>query len=568
EALEGFFNEQAFLDLFGGTTPKPDEIATQESWRAYLDWLIGKLDHEARKQVTKNTRARAAEALHVGFAQAVTDTVTRDTTLGRKAFAKLNLLLLGETLRRTRRQPSQPESGDAEAYTQALTDTQAHLAALDGVLDDLATDQRETLGEILLRFDDLDGQLRAQTSTLLARFDALDAGVRKEGVKTRDAVQEDGAQTRAAVREDGEKTRTLLRDALAAIPSAPAAKAVPDVVDVFLGRDVAVGTLRALLTEHRVVNLTGMGGIGKTEVARALGQALQHDGEVWYTDLNTTTDRTELEAKVIGDWDLRAAPTTERLAAQLDTDRLYILDDVEQALDDPKEGEGTTTAAWLHTLTQHAKKARFLITSRRVLDVGHVWELGELDAAQATELFDTLAEQAQPGVLRQANYATLRDSLLPHLEGIPLALTLMAAQLDACTMAHLVDDWKADSLAVAEVPGTSRSPKDRSLLSSLALSHDSLPENGPARTLFALFADLPAGATKQTLRALGGRSFQQAAKLLLRRALLRVADGRYTMRVPIREYAAARSTMLQRQNDRALNLARESAAEYWYRLTE
>ncbi|MEM6785450.1 MAG: hypothetical protein AAF624_17145, partial [Bacteroidota bacterium] len=449
ENVEGFFNEQVFLDLFGGTPPKPDEIATLESWRVYLDWLIGKLDLGTQQDITRNTRARAAEALHAGFAQAVTDTVTHDTKLGRKAFAKLNLLLLGETLRRTKRQPNQPESGDAEAYTQALTDTQAHLAALDGVLDDLATDQRETLGEVLLRFDDLDDHLRAQTATLLARFDALDAVVREEGDTTRDAVQDDGAQTRAAVREDGKQTRDLLRDALAAIPSAPAAKAVPDVVDVFLGRQAAVDTLRTLLAEHRVVNLTGMGGIGKTEVARALGQAMQHDGEVWYTDLNTATDRTELESKVVGDWNLTAAPTTERLAAQLDTDRLYVLDDVEQALDDPKEGEGTTTATWLHTLTQHAKAARFLLTSRRVLDVGHAWELSELDTTQATDLFDTLAEEAQPGVTAKSDYPTLRDSLLPDLEGIPLALTLVAAQLDACSMADLVQDWQAERLAVA-----------------------------------------------------------------------------------------------------------------------
>ncbi|MGO9151919.1 adenylate/guanylate cyclase domain-containing protein, partial [Mycobacterium sp.] len=71
-----------------------------------------------------------------------------------------------------------------------------------------------------------------------------------------------------------------------------AAASLPVQLTSFVGRDAQLTQLRELLAEHRLVTLTGAGGVGKTRLAIQLAAAM--DGEfsdgVWYMDLAPFTD--------------------------------------------------------------------------------------------------------------------------------------------------------------------------------------------------------------------------------------------------------------------------------------
>jgi len=77
---------------------------------------------------------------------------------------------------------------------------------------------------------------------------------------------------------------------------------------------------------------------------------------------------------------------------------------------------------------------------------------------------------------------------------------------------------------------------------SLTLSYETLKDLPEARALFALFADLPAGATEELLEAVLGEGWLEAVAALRRRSLLQDDRGRYTMLVPVREFAARTRT--------------------------
>src|SRR4051812_37149668 len=56
-----------------------------------------------------------------------------------------------------------------------------------------------------------------------------------------------------------------------------------------IGRDSEVTTIRQLLAVHRLVTITGVGGLGKTRVAIAVGneEVPHRPGGVWFADLTT-----------------------------------------------------------------------------------------------------------------------------------------------------------------------------------------------------------------------------------------------------------------------------------------
>ena len=71
-----------------------------------------------------------------------------------------------------------------------------------------------------------------------------------------------------------------------------AATNLPVQLTSFVGRDAQLTQLRELLTQNRVVTLTGAGGVGKTRLAIQIAGQLAGDfGDgVWYVDLAPITD--------------------------------------------------------------------------------------------------------------------------------------------------------------------------------------------------------------------------------------------------------------------------------------
>src|ERR1700722_11441867 len=74
-------------------------------------------------------------------------------------------------------------------------------------------------------------------------------------------------------------------------PKRPASN-LPTRLTSFVGRETEVAQIDALAREHRLVTLTGPGGIGKTRTALQVGAGLSDTtrGGVWLAELSALTD--------------------------------------------------------------------------------------------------------------------------------------------------------------------------------------------------------------------------------------------------------------------------------------
>ncbi|WP_246342859.1 ATP-binding protein [Actinomadura verrucosospora] len=209
----------------------------------------------------------------------------------------------------------------------------------------------------------------------------------------------------------------------------------------FVGRETELDQVGRLIDGHRLVTLTGPGGVGKTRLAvRTAARARDaFDGGVYFVALSGLTEPSLLAQAVcdaLGLAEQGGEPAASRLADHLADRRvLLVLDTCEHLLDE--------CAALAEALLQSAPGLRVLVTSRQPLDVlGEqtiaVAPLGRPDPGRAgapgeecdsVKLFTERAAAAVQGwTLHHGNReAVVR--LCDRLDGIPLAIELAAVQL-------------------------------------------------------------------------------------------------------------------------------------------
>jgi tetratricopeptide (TPR) repeat protein/DNA-binding winged helix-turn-helix (wHTH) protein len=201
------------------------------------------------------------------------------------------------------------------------------------------------------------------------------------------------------------------------VPDAPGPRVEPDEP---LGREREIALVREACATHRVVTVTGVGGIGKTAVVRAA-----RVGAAWVTLRGAGSADGVLRrvgsALGIG---LGADPV-RRIGVALDArgPGLTVLDEVESVADDVRE----LLAAWLERAPVH----RFLLTSRVPLRMyGEVVvPLGPLDRDAARRLWRA---RARPGREDEERW-------VDRLGGHPLAIELAAARPDPSPVAAAED---------------------------------------------------------------------------------------------------------------------------------
>ncbi|MEV4430123.1 NB-ARC domain-containing protein [Streptomyces sp. NPDC049602] len=199
---------------------------------------------------------------------------------------------------------------------------------------------------------------------------------------------------------------------------------LPDENPGFVGRRTELERVSAALAEHRLVTVTGVGGVGKTRLAlRAAHRAAAGcpDG-AWWTDLAQLDGERLLVALVADSVDLAdhtPGTATTGLCRRLADDRLLLVLDSCEHLAEP-------CARLVTELLAAAPGLTVLATSRRPLGVAgeRVVGLDPLPPAgrDALELLRRAAGEDFPA-------AGPAGEICVRLEGIPLALELAAAQI-------------------------------------------------------------------------------------------------------------------------------------------
>jgi predicted ATPase/DNA-binding winged helix-turn-helix (wHTH) protein len=214
---------------------------------------------------------------------------------------------------------------------------------------------------------------------------------------------------------------------------------LPPVLPGLVGREAEAAQLGALLQAHRLVTLTGLGGVGKTRLALAVAAAAPPPQGVWLVRLDALADAEPLVSSVAQALALGAGAgaSPAALARGLAPLQLrLVLDNAEHVLE--------PVAALAAELLAAAPGLRLLVTSQRPLHLAgeQVLQLAPLalpdeigDAAPdpagyaAARLFCERVRQALPDHAPTAAEHADIAAICRGLDGVPLALELAAARV-------------------------------------------------------------------------------------------------------------------------------------------
>jgi predicted ATPase/class 3 adenylate cyclase len=283
---------------------------------------------------------------------------------------------------------------------------------------------------------------------------------------------------------------------------------LPQQIDSFIGREDAIGELRGLILQHRLVTLAGPGGVGKSRLAVQLAGEMVDafaDG-IWLIELAPLSDPDLVPrtvAQVLGIGEDPATSFTEAIASFLAArECLLLLDNCEHLLD--------SCAGIAGAVLRAAPKTRILATSRELVRVSGEcrYEVTPLqvpaapmdDIADArrypavTMLLDRAREQAPKFELTAQNLDAV-VTVCRALDGIPLALELAAARVRSLSIEEIARRL-ADRFRFLTSGTRTAMPRHRSLLALIAWSYDLLGEDErrllERLSVFAGSFDMPA----------------------------------------------------------------------------
>jgi predicted ATPase/class 3 adenylate cyclase/DNA-binding CsgD family transcriptional regulator len=320
---------------------------------------------------------------------------------------------------------------------------------------------------------------------------------------------------------------------------------LPSQLTSFVGRDAELAQVRELLTQNRLVTLTGAGGAGKTRLAIQLaGQLSREFGDgVWCVDLAPITDPELVPLTVARAFGLPDQPgrstmgTLTRFIA--DRQMLVVLDNCEHLLD--------ASAALVNALLGAAAGLTLLTTSREPIGVaGEVsWRVPSLSLVdEAVELFTDRARRARPDFVVTDDNAAVVAEICARLDGLPLAIELAAARVRALSLAEILDSLH-DRFRLLTGGARTAVRRQQTLRASVDWSHALLTD--PERVLFRRLAAFLGGfdfdAAQTVASGAEVERFQalDLLTLLVDKSLVTADDSkgrtRYRLLETVRQYA-------------------------------
>jgi predicted ATPase/DNA-binding CsgD family transcriptional regulator len=341
----------------------------------------------------------------------------------------------------------------------------------------------------------------------------------------------------------------------------------------FVGRSAAIEKVGGLLAHHRLVTVTGPGGVGKTRLAAEVLRRVDErfaDG-VWVVELAAVQDPALVPAAMATVLDLRSAgvPLIDALVARLSRQQvLLVLDNCEHVLDSVVE---FCVAALLA-----ADDIRILITSREPLGLPEEaryrltplalpdpGDPGQTAQSEAVTLFVERARLVDPDFSLDADSGAAVARLVQGLDGMPLAIELAAARVEALGLAQLVERLD-DRFRLLVNTSRVAASRQRSLEAAVDWSYQLLSES--ERGVFRFLSVFPGPFTLDAAEAVAGTGAAMAVLRLVDCSLLvpprTGLDGRsrYSMLETLRSFGAGRLRQLGEDERAAAALAAHAIA--------
>ena len=362
----------------------------------------------------------------------------------------------------------------------------------------------------------------------------------------------------------------------------------PAALTSFIGRDGPLREVAGLLEDYRLVTVTGPGGAGKTRLAGQVARQVAGrfaDG-AWLVELAPVQDEAQVPgvvAAALGVREQPGVPAAEAVGRVLARQQLLlVLDNCEHVI-----GAAAELCAGL---LAGCDDVRVLATSREPLAVAGEarYRLGPLTlpgpgqagdgGSEAVALFADRARSADPRFALDERTAAGVGRLVARLDGLPLAIELAAARVEALGVRQLLDRLD-DRFALLAGADRLAAPRQRSLAATVEWSYQLLDET--ERRVFRAVSVFPGPFTLEAAEAVAGPGMGPVVLHLVDCSLLvpprAGPDGRarYSMLETLRGYGAGLLAEAGEQDAAAAALARwvlgvaEEAAEgLWSRAGE
>jgi predicted ATPase/transcriptional regulator with XRE-family HTH domain len=293
--------------------------------------------------------------------------------------------------------------------------------------------------------------------------------------------------------------------------SNPPKSNLPSALTTFIGRERERGDITRQIAKHRLITLTGSGGVGKTRLALHVGEQVLADfpDGVWLVELAPLLDPVlvpHTTAMVIG---LREEPQGSVIDMLSDYLRekqiLLILDNCEHLLD--------ACAQFADQLLKLCPRLKILATSREPLGIlGEAMypvpslELPEMQMllekirdCESVRLFEERAQLAQINFSLTIDNVSAVAKICTHLDGIPLAIELAAARIRTFS-AEQIAARLDESFSLLTTGNRAALPRHQTLKSAIDWSYDLL--SATEQTIFQRLCVFVNGWTLESAKSI------------------------------------------------------------------
>ncbi|HLO14763.1 MAG TPA: tetratricopeptide repeat protein [Anaerolineales bacterium] len=280
----------------------------------------------------------------------------------------------------------------------------------------------------------------------------------------------------------------------------------------FIGREREIEEVKHLLSNTRLLTLTGSGGIGKTRLAIQAANELikSYKDGVWWVELAPVIDEALVPQAVshaLGVRESPGQPLTESVKNFLrEKQLLLMLDNCEHLV--------AACAQIADELLSQCANLRILTTSREALGItaettlqvpalsfpvlAHLSQIQNLKEFESIQLFVQRAAAVRPGLALAQENAFAAAQICHRLDGIPLAIELTAARVKVLSLKEIAARLD-DRFNLLTQGSRTAMPRHQTLRAAIDWSYDLLSEQEQA--LFRRLTVFAGGWTLEAMQA-------------------------------------------------------------------
>jgi predicted ATPase len=274
-----------------------------------------------------------------------------------------------------------------------------------------------------------------------------------------------------------------------------AAHTLPAATSAFVGRSRDLSELGRLLEGHRLVTVTGVGGVGKTRLALEAVRRWGAHRPAFLVELESLQDDRQVEgaiAEAVGVAERSRGQLLRAAAARLGGSVLLVIDNCEHVIG----GAGAAIAELLKLCSD----LHILATSRRALELSGegLLPLAPLSVKEAARLFSIRALSADPDFESEPQVV---ERLCQGLDCLPLAIELAAARSRLLSPSQMLERLE-DRFSLLKSSAPIRGARQQTLEATIDWSHQLL--DADEAILFRRLAVFSGGFTLEAAEAVCG----------------------------------------------------------------